>query len=84
MTAEKKRYAVLISVSDDGNEVKISLDDAICRHANPQVWHVEVPYTERTYSRKDIEMMALPEKEYAELGVDIIARLNAFLSSGKN
>jgi hypothetical protein len=84
VTAEKKRYAVLISISDDGDGAKISLDDVTCGDTNPEVWQVDIPYTEKIYSRKDIEMMALPEKEYAELGVDIIARLNAFLSLGKN
>jgi len=80
---QKGRMGILIRIADEGDEVVLSIDD-VKATADPALWKVENPYTEQKYSRKKIEGMSLSKKQFEDLGVSVVARINAFLRSSRS
>jgi len=77
------KRAVMVSVDrvDDG-VIRISLDDLI--QSGPIAgWRKDVPYTHKEYDEKDFESLKFDEKELADFGYSIIARLHAFQKQNK-
>ena len=69
--------AVLISLEDEGGEIRLRLDDLISKEAG-EIWQYHSPYTNKLYPRGAIEQIGLSEKELADFGFYVLARLNAF------
>jgi hypothetical protein len=62
-----------------GDSVKISLDDAVSDEHAPRRWVQSEHVTSKEISRDSFEKCELSEKELADLGHYILARLGAFL-----
>lgn len=75
--------AVLISVIKEGDAYRVCLDDAKCQDKSARQWVVDVHYTNKLFSNGVFENLAFDEKELADLGCAIVARLHAFNEGGE-
>lgn len=73
-----KRRAVLVSVAKEGAGFRISLDDVKCQDKASGQWVVDVHYTNKLIPAEAIELLEFDEKELADFGCAILARLYAF------
>lgn len=73
----KSKRAVLVSVERDGQDMRIRLDDAVCK--TEKVWSQQEHVTNKLVSAKSFESMEFDEKELADFGHYILARLYAFI-----
>ena len=81
---EKPRRAVLVSISVDNDGLRLSLDDV--QHQGPtatDTWRQREHYTSKIISEKSLDDMSFDEKELADFGHAILARLYAFKSGGE-
>ena len=73
----KSKRAVLVSVERDGQDMRISLDDAVCK--SEKVWSQQEHVTNKLVAAKAFASMQFDEKELADFGHYILARLYAFI-----
>jgi hypothetical protein len=79
----KPRRAVLVSVTKQGDEFRLSLDDVECQRSAPTLWKQRDHVTSKEISERAIEELEFDEKELADIGHYILARLHAFKSRGE-
>ncbi len=72
-----ERRAVLVSLDQSEGTVRLRLDDVVADGSAGR-WRQDVHVTHKSYERKVIENIELSDKELAEFGYYILARLNAF------
>lgn len=72
------RRAVLVSVSLDGGEARISIDDVI-EDANPMTWRHKEHVSSKKISVENLKEMTFSEQELGDLAHFILARLSAFV-----
>ena len=82
MTTDKKKRAVLISLEDEGDQLRLRLDD-IVKMDDPLVWKQDVHYTSKLYQKDNLENLEFDEKDLADFGYSIWARLYAFMKQGE-
>jgi hypothetical protein len=79
----KKKRAVIVSLEKVGKEtVRISLDD-IVQSNDATLWAKDVLYTSKEYNTEMFENLEFDDKELADFGYSIIARLYAFYKGGE-
>ena len=77
--SQKQRRAVLVSISEEDGKVLLRLDDIKQDSAEPKVWKQDVHYTHKPITLDQLEKLEFDEKEMADFGHAIIARLYAFM-----
>lgn len=75
--------AVLVSLEKQGDAYRICLDDAKCQDKSARKWVVDVHYTNKLFSDEVFENISFDEKELADFGYAIMARLHAFNGLGE-
>jgi DUF971 family protein len=79
----KKKRAVIVSLEKVGNRaVRISLDD-IVQSNDTTLWAKDVLYTCKEYDSEVFENLEFDDKELADFGYSIIARLYTFFKDGE-
>jgi hypothetical protein len=78
MESMKKRRAVLVSLTEEGDELRLSIDDVKCKGGTPVIWEQAEHVTSKMISTESLEQIDWSEKELADFGYYIIARLRAF------
>jgi hypothetical protein len=79
----KPRRAVLVSIKREGDEFRVSLDDVEFQSLRPATWKQKDHVTSKLIAVKALEDLVFNEKELANLGYYILARLHAFKESGE-
>lgn len=82
MATNKKKRAVLISLEDEGDQFRLRLDD-IVKTDDPLVWKQDTHYTSKLYPKDALENLRFDEKDLADFGYGIWARLYAFMKQGE-
>ena len=73
------RRALLVSVTKtDDESMRISMDDVLRSDAEGSTWKFECLFTSKVYDESDFDNLTFDEKELAEIGYNILARLCAF------
>lgn len=78
------RRAVLVTLAEDGDRFRINLDDAECREPSSKIWERMVHITNKSFSVEMFENLLFDEKELADFGYYIMARLHAFRAMSEN
>lgn len=79
-----KRRAVLISLHKDDGEFRISLDDAEGQSQTETDWIKKEHITHKSFPEKTFSNMDFDEKELADFGYYVLARLSAFIEQGED
>jgi hypothetical protein len=79
MKSTKHKRAVLVSISLTDDGLHLSLDDVQRQDSNNSgAWIEREHYTSKVISEKVLDDMSFEEKELADFGYAILARLYAF------
>lgn len=81
---EKRRYAVLVSVSTEAEGLRISLDDVVNEDGYEKTWTRTVHITNEIVSKDSFVAMQISEEKREHLTTYILARLVAFFERGEN
>lgn len=73
------RRAVLVSIEREDGRLRVRLDDVESETGSRQ-WVQKQHITHKVYDENTLREMSIDEGEFADFGVYIFARLNAFLS----
>ena len=76
------RRAVIISLSEDGSNFRLSLDDATS--SDGKTWALSEHYTHKQLAKTAIEKVEFSEKELADFGHAILSRIHAFQVRGES
>lgn len=68
-----------MTVQDDNEELRISLDDVVCEIENTDTWIKKEHVTSKPVAADSFDKMQFDEKELADFGYYILARLSAFI-----
>lgn len=81
---KKQKRAVIVSLEQtrDG-KFKLNLDDLIQSNTDVNKWSKDVHITFKEYEHETFEELEFDEKELADFGYYIIARLHAFFKQGE-
>lgn len=69
----------MVSVEHDGEGFRLRLDDATCDTGSSTLWTQSDHVTNKHLSVEAFQNMKFDEKELADLGYYILARLGAFI-----
>lgn len=83
MSRPKNKRAVLVSLVTHKGELRLSLDDVESQGGSPAAWKQRDHYTSKPISEAELEELTLDDKELADFGYYILARLHAFKKSGE-
>jgi hypothetical protein len=79
----KKKRAVIVSLEKvENGVVRISLDDLV-QSNDAALWAKDILYTSKEYDSEVFENLEFDDKELADFGYSIIARLYAFYKGGE-
>lgn len=67
----------MVSVSDEDGKLRLRLDDVVQLADTKDQWKYDVHYTSKLYPG-DLKELKFSEKELADFGYHIMARLSAF------
>ena len=82
-TPARAKRGVLVSVQPtDGGNLRITLDDVV-RGEKPNTWAFDNLVTFKDYDQKTLEDLTFTDKELADFGYTIIARLFAYYKRGE-
>ena len=73
-----KKRAVLVSVIHDDQGMHLRLDDVV-QTGQPKSWEQDVYITSKPITEEQLDKLGFDEKEMADFGHYILARLRAFL-----
>jgi hypothetical protein len=79
MTEKNLRRAVLVSIEREDGRLRVRLDD-VEGEAGSRQWVQKQHVTNKVYDENTLREMTIDESEFADFGLYIFARLNAFLS----
>jgi hypothetical protein len=82
--ANMSRRAVLVSVTKSDQGLRISIDDAVSDEGSAKSWMQREHVTNKLMTAEAFEKMEFDEKELANFGHYILARLGAFLKRNEN
>lgn len=79
-----ERRAVLVSITKEDGGLRLCLDDAKQKsHTDHGVWIQREHYTSKIISEDVFDSLSFDDKELADFGYAILARLHAFKSRGE-
>ncbi|MCB1591828.1 MAG: hypothetical protein KDI90_05190 [Alphaproteobacteria bacterium] len=79
----KNKRAVLISIVNENGKFRIKLDDVAYQEGSPPTWTQKEHYTSKLLPEGAFEELNFEEKELADFGYSILARLAAFRKCGE-
>lgn len=82
-SSSKTKRALLVSLVKHKGELRLSLDDVESQDGSPAVWKQTDHYTSKPVTEAEIEELKLDEKDLADFGYHILARLYAFKRRGE-
>lgn len=83
-SGNSERRAILVSISIDGGDMSINLDDVQHQVAStPSTWIQRQHYTAKNFPTNALDELSFDEKELADFGYAIISRLHAFRMQGE-
>jgi hypothetical protein len=68
------KRGVKVHLEDEGSKVRLVFDDVV-QHADEQTWTVDCFFTETYLDKKRLPELEFTEKELADIGLAILARL---------
>lgn len=77
------KRAVLVSFVTKEDGTHLSLDDVVCSDAAKKIWREDLYYTSKPLTVEDLRKLEFDEKELADFGYHILARLAAFAETNK-
>ncbi len=81
---KKLKRAVIVGLEmASENKLRITLDDAIQSGREPSEWIKDVSITSKEYDRSTFQKLDFGEKELADFGYHILARIHAFYGQGE-
>ncbi|WP_131721586.1 hypothetical protein [Xanthomonas sp. NCPPB 1128] len=80
----KSRRALLISIIDNNGSLRVDLDDVVNNGGPDEVWKKKEHVTNKDISADDFDGLSFDEKELADFGYFVMARLYAYRSRGEN
>ncbi len=75
---QKERRGLLVSAAVVGGTVRVTIDDVISKHDEPNIWTPADHVTSKEISRDSLSTMTFDEKEMADFAFFLLARLSAF------
>lgn len=79
----RQKRAVIVGLEKTGNgQLRITLDDLV-QSKEPSTWTKDVSITFKDYENETFDELNFDEKELADFGYYIIARLHAFYKQGE-
>ena len=82
MSKQKRAVIVGLEKVEDG-KLKVTVDDLVQSIDEPSTWIKDVLITFKEYDARAFESMDFSDKELADFGCSIIARLYAFYKQGE-
>lgn len=79
----RKRRAVLVSVDRAADRIRLRLDDVVSKDEKSAEWKRVDVFTWKDLEEKSLDELEFDEKELADFGYTIIARLYAFKKRGE-
>ncbi len=79
---QKNRRALLVSVQKEGKDLRICLDDVVSMGS--ETWTEDVHVTSKIVAGDAFDKMTFENKELADFGYYILARISAFVKRGEN
>jgi hypothetical protein len=76
--SSKIKRAVVVSLVKEGEDFRWRLDDGVKKSSAPITWEYDVHCTSDIMLNSKFENLDWSEKELADFGYSILARLNAF------
>jgi hypothetical protein len=78
----KEQAAIVVWIADVGDEfISLVFDDLQCIDEQaPARWRTQAPYTWHEYDKTQLLDMKLSERQLADIGLALVARLAAFRS----
>ncbi|MET7143449.1 hypothetical protein M3S04_17555 [Xanthomonas sp. PPL139] len=80
----KKRRALLISIFDNDDSLRVDLDDVVSDGTFGEIWKKKEHVTNKDISVGEFDSLSFDEKELADFGYFVMARLYAYRSRGEN
>ena len=82
----RPHYGVVSSLQLlESGEVRLILDDVSSEtDKSPQVWQSLRPFTQRNFPGEDFLACKLSEKQLADIGLNLVARLSALTTPSQN
>lgn len=75
---------IIVSVVREGNNFRVSLDDATRASGQPMMWRQVEHVTNKVVPAANVENAQFSEEELVSFGHYIFARLSAFVGRGEN
>jgi hypothetical protein len=82
MTNRRGGRAVLVSLVEHDGALRLSLDDVVLQGGLPALWKQSDHYTSKPITDVELDDLKFDEKELADFGYHILARLHAFEKCG--
>jgi len=79
MEAGKSKRAILVYLKEGKYGTALTLDDGVLQPGQTDIWKRDVLYTSKAMSKVQLDKLEFSDKEMADFGYSIIARLHAFL-----
>ncbi len=83
MGATKKKRAVMVRLVKKSEGLALSLDDIAQRDGDDEVWQRREHFTHKVLEQSSFDPMSFDDKELADFGYFILARLHAFHELGE-
>lgn len=83
MSSKRSRRGVLVRLTVQEKGMFLNLDDLEELKSQPKTWQQREPITLKEIDEQKFDRMELDEKELADFGYYILARLHAFRSMGE-
>ena len=80
----KARRALLVSITNADGVLRVDLDDVVCGDGSGHAWEKNVHVTNKSISIENFERLSFEEKDLADFGYFIMARLHAYRSRDEN
>ncbi len=81
---KKQKRAVIVGLEKTSeNKLKITLDDLVQSSREPKTWIKDVFITSKEYDMGTFKELDISDKELADFGYYILARIHAFYTQGE-
>ena len=77
------RRALLVRAAVEGDEVRITIDDAVNPPGSGDAWVMADHVSSKLLSQASLSTMTFEEKELADLAFFVLSRLSAFVDRGE-
>ena len=83
MSSPKTRRALVVSLVKHKGEMRLSLDDVELQGGATTIWKQSDHFTSKPIGEAEFDDLKFDEKELADFGYHILARLHAFKKRGE-